>query len=156
MARSDRDRRLSLPRVTAALIAIAMLAFAAPYAIVRGFHQRRLAVADAQLAALAASVANAVGPMVAAMPAATELLAGRGARPRPTDDRWGTARAFPLHRVVSDPGPDPWGNAYLVRLGDRGRIQVISAGPDGILQTAFASAPDRLLGDDRAVTAARR
>ena len=85
------------------------------------------------------------------MNARTEVLA--------TDDVWNTAPAFPLARVIGDPGlaadarvdvgPDPWGNAYLVNVADRGRMWIISAGPDGILQTPFQSSA-LPLADDRA------
>ena len=105
--------------------------------------------ADRQLQSIAASVSARVGANPSAVPAATHVLAGSGQPPIVTDDGWNTASAFPLARVIGDIGPDPWGNAYLVNVADRGRMWAISAGPDGILQTPFfvANGP---VADDRA------
>jgi hypothetical protein len=142
------DRSLTMPRVAGALGVIVVLAFLLPYLAVRTLHQRRLDRADRQLQSIAADVSARLGSNLSAAPAGTQVLAGTGLRPVVTDDLWNTAPAFPLARVLEDVGPDPWGNAYLVNVADRRRIWIISAGPDGILQTPFlsSSAP---LADDR-------
>ena len=143
------DRSLTLPRLVAALGAIVILALVLPYMAVQTFHQRRLDRADRQLQSIAASVSARVATNPSAVPAATHVLAGSGQPPIVTDDEWNTASAFPLARVIGDIGPDPWGNAYLVNLADRRHGWVISAGPDGILQTPFTPGTASPAGDDR-------
>ena len=145
---------LTLPRVAAALAVIVVLAFVVPYAVVHSLHERRLAAADADLRTITASLGDALDRASSSIPEPTQLLSGRGLPPLMEDDGWRTAPAIPLERVISDPGPDPWGNAYLINIRERRRVWAISAGPDGILQTAFSS--DRPLGDDRSVPASRR
>jgi hypothetical protein len=144
------DRSVALPRVAAALCAIAVLALVLPYAAVQAFHQRRLDTASRQLEAMAVALGQALATP-SAIPAGTQLLAGNGPRPAVIDDLWTTAAAFPLAKVSADPGSDPWGNAYLVNIRDRSHAWVISAGPDGIVQTPFA-APNGPVADDRVVT----
>ena len=148
MARTPDDRSVALPRVAAALCAIAVLALVLPYAAVQAFHQRRLDTASRHLETMAASLGEVLAAPTA-IPPGTQLLAGTGPRPVVDDDLWTTAAALPLTRVMSDPGPDPWGNAYLVNIRDRSNAWVISAGPDGIVQTPFAGVLPPPLGDDR-------
>ena len=138
-----------MPRVAGALGVIFILALVLPYVAVRTLHQRRLDRASRQLQSIATDVSARPGSSLSAAPGGTQVLAGTGLRPRVADDMWNTAPAFPLGRVINDIGPDPWGNAYLVNVADRRRMWVISAGPDGILQTPFLS-PGTPLADDRA------
>ena len=139
------DRSLTLPRVAVAVGAILVLALVLPFLAVRTFHQRRLDRADRELRTIASGLAaNGL-----AWPSGARVLAGEGPRPIPIDDSWNTAPAFPLSRLVRDPGPDPWGNAYLVDVANRPAMRVISAGPDGILQTPFTAST--AAGDDRVV-----
>lgn len=140
---------MTLPRLVGALGAIVILALVLPYMAVHTFHQRRLDRADRQLQAIASSVSARVGTNPSGIPAVTHVLAGSGQPPVVTDDGWNSASAFPLARVIADIAPDPWGNAYLVNLADRRHGWVISAGPDGILQTPFTSGTASLAGDDR-------
>ncbi len=50
---------------------------------------------------------------------------------------------------------DPWGNAYVALIGVGGRaVAIVSAGPDGILQTRLDD-PVSLSGDDRGVIVQR-
>lgn len=150
-ASAAHDRSLSLPRVAAALGVILILALVLPYIAVQAFHQRRVDRADRQLQGIASDVAAGLGSNRSAIPAGTQVLAGTGPRPVVADDVWNTAPAFPLARAIDDPGSDPWGNAYLVNIRDRSKAWVISAGPDGILQTPFAT-PNGPVADDRVVT----
>lgn len=144
------DRSFALPRVAAALCAIAILALVLPYVAVQAFHQRRLDRADQHLEAMAAALGDVLVTS-SVIPPGTQLLAGDGPRPVVHDDLWTTAAAFPVAKAIADPGPDPWGNAYLVNIRDRSKAWVISAGPDGILQTPFG-APNAPVADDRVVT----
>jgi hypothetical protein len=94
------------------------------------------------------------------LPSGTEVLAGPGDRPVVNDARWSGATSVPLTRVLppltdrdADPAahPDPWGNAYLVNvaaLRSEGTVWVLSAGPDGIVQTPFLSS-NGVVADDR-------
>ena len=143
------DRSLTMARVAGALGVIFILALVLPYVAVRTLHQRRLDLADRQLESIAADLSARLGSNPSAAPGGTQVLAGTGLRPVANDDVWNTARAFPLARVTGEVGPDPWGNAYLVNVADRGRMWIISAGPDGILQTPFRSTSGPL-ADDRA------
>jgi len=140
-AAAGMDRGFSGSRVAAALAAILVLAIAVPYTLVSALHERRLAHADAELAAIAAQVGA---------PIAADVLIGRGATPMFVDEGWTAASSSSLARLGIDPGPDPWGNAYVARARD-GAMTILSAGPDGILQTRFESAA-AAAADDRAVT----
>jgi hypothetical protein len=145
------DRTLAWPRVAAALGAIVILALVLPYAAVQSLHHRRLAAADRQMQAIADAVATALAGNSAAIPSGTQMLAGPGPRPIVHDDLWTTAAGFPLVRVMGDAGSDPWGNAYLVSIRDRHHAWVVSAGPDGILETPLTSGATQASGDDRIV-----
>ncbi len=143
------DRTLALPRVVAALGAIVILALVLPYAAVQSLHHRRLAASDRQMRAIADAGASALAGNSAVIPAGAQILAGSGPRPIVQDDLWTTAAGFPLVRVIGETGPDPWGNAYLVNIRDRRQAWVISAGPDGILQTPPTAGATQAAGDDR-------
>ena len=144
---------LTWPRVTALLVVLFVLAFALPYTAVTALHKKRLRAADEGTRGIAQRLKMILGDGI---PAGTEVLAGPGDRPVVNDERWNSATSVPLARVL--PGvdlaahPDPWGNAYLVNvaaISSAGTVWVLSAGPDGIVQTPFVSggAP---IGDDRA------
>lgn len=149
-----RDGALTLPRVAVLLAVIVALAFVLPYAAVYTLHVSRLRAADATARTIADNLRYALRADAAGMPSGTQVLRGPGEHPRAIDERWGGTVTFPLARVLgtSPPiRPDPWGNAYLAKVGSResGPLWVISAGPDGVLQTPFSSAGDRPSGDDR-------
>jgi type II secretory pathway pseudopilin PulG len=151
---APRDRALTPVRVIGALLAIALLAFAVPYGAVRMLLNRRVDAADVSTRAIAARLKAALDAGSAAIPAGTEVLAGPGDRPLVAgDDRWNSATSIPLARFL--PGtiaPDPWGNAYLVniaQLKSGGVVWVLSAGPDGIVQTPFLASSGPA-ADDRA------
>ena len=148
------DRALTMTRVAALLAAIFALAFVLPYGAVYSLHARRLHDADLTARRIADNLRDLIAADPAGMPAGTQVLAGPGDHPRAIDERWGGTATFPLVRVLgtSPPiPPDPWGNAYLAKVGpgEGGALWVITAGPDGILQTPFSAAGDRASGDDR-------
>jgi type II secretory pathway pseudopilin PulG len=149
-----RVRALTLPRVILLLSAIITLAFVLPYLAVYTLHARRLQTADETTHALGRRVSDVLRADRTAVPAGTRVLAGPGDRPRASDDRWSAVAMLPMANVLGTSpvmSPDPWGNAYLVILGSvaDGSVSVLSAGPDGILQTPLAGAADRAFGDDR-------
>jgi type II secretory pathway pseudopilin PulG len=146
------DRSLTWPRVTALLAVIVVLAFVLPYGAVRTLHARRLRAADEGTRAIAERLNVILAGQAPGIPAGTEVLAGPGDRPVVLDGPWNSATSVPLARLDVSAQADPWGNAYLVNIAARqsaGTAWVLSAGPDGIVQTPFVSqgAP---LGDDRA------
>lgn len=150
----ERDRALTLPRVFSLLAAIVALAFVLPYLAVHTLHARRLEAADSAARAIADRLSEALHAGSANIPAGTQVLAGPGDRPRASDPRWSTTALLPIAGVLKTGAaipPDPWGNAYLVMLGSGAprSVWVVSAGPDGVLQTPFAATADRASGDDR-------
>jgi type II secretory pathway pseudopilin PulG len=149
----ERDRTLTLPRVVTLLAGILVLAIVLPYGAVQTLHVRRLQAADAAAQAIADRVDEAIAAGTFDMPPGTEVLIGPGDQPRAMDERWGGTATFSLMRALRQPpaiAPDPWGNAFLVNVGSSpgGPRWVVSAGPDGILQTPLSGA-DRAAGDDR-------
>jgi type II secretory pathway pseudopilin PulG len=150
----ERDRALTLPRVLALLAVIVALALVLPYVAVHTLHVRRVQAADDATQLLADRVSEALRAGTSDIPAGTQVLSGPGDRPRSADQRWGAVALLPLNRLLTT-GPavpqDPWGNAYLVKLdtGGGAPLWVVSAGPDGILQTPFAGSIERASGDDR-------
>jgi type II secretory pathway pseudopilin PulG len=157
------DRSLTLPRVAAALAAIVVLALVLPYGGVRWLHHRRLDAADERTRVIAEQLRTVLRGSASVIPPGTEVLAGPGDRPvvpagqggPASNDRWNSATSIPLARVLGGTmtvTSDPWGNAYLVNvaaLETGGTVWVLSAGPDGIVQTPFL-VPNGPLGDDRA------
>ena len=146
------DPSLTWPRVTAAIAVLLVLAFVVPYGAVQALHKKRLRAADEGTRAIAARLQEILAGRSAGIPAGTELLAGPGDRPVVLDERWSTATSIPLARLNVTASPDPWGNAYLVNIAalpSAGTLRVLSAGPDGIVQTPFLSSTGPL-ADDRA------
>jgi hypothetical protein len=144
---------LTWTRLAALVSIIFVLAIALPYGAVTTLHKRRLRAADEGTRAIAEGLKTIIAGDI---PAGTEVLAGPGDRPVVNDERWNSATSIPLARVL--PGvdvaarPDPWGNAYLVNIAalkSAGTVWVLSAGPDGIVQTPFLSR-NSVLADDRA------
>lgn len=130
-----------------ALAVIAVLTIAAPYAAVTWLHARRLDAADLELDTLAARIP------LARLDRSVTVLAGPGETPRAEDPRWtdGTSAPILFQPLIS---ADPWGNAYVVNTGaaTQSAIWVLSAGPNGIIETPFEQAnATSPAGDDRAV-----
>ncbi len=139
---------MSTSRVLALLAAIAILAIAVPYGAVRSLHQRRLSLADAELDALAPAAVR----ILPGAPAVNVLL-GPGRVPKTTDNHWLEGPTYPLQSALDGISvtADPWGNAYVINLGVARRQSILwlmSAGPDGTLQTPFDGSTGSPLGDD--------
>jgi type II secretory pathway pseudopilin PulG len=143
------DPALSLPGLAAALVAIMVLALVLPTFAVRTLHARRLEEADLELRLIAEALAAAAG-----WARSEAILAGPGDRPPGEDQQWNHAAVLPLTGAAVGielaVAADPWGNAYLVKSDAESASSgwVLSAGPDGVLQTPF-QVRDRPLGDDR-------
>ena len=129
-----------------AVAALLVLAVMPPFLAIRVMHERRLLVAQTALDALAVYVRDRP------VPRGIDVLVGAGDRPRSTDSRWVQGTSAPMEA----PGPDPWGNCYLANVGappDAIRW-VLSAGPNGIIETPFAqwASPPSGIGDDLVAT----
>ena len=146
-----RERTITVPVLAGALVAIAVLSLVLPYTGVRAMHARRLAAADGHARMMLAALS---APAVLPSRSSPDVLIGPGALPRFTDPAWSRASTVPLEPLVPAVRvePDPWGNAYLVRIwrhDGHETMAVLSAGPDGIVQTPFdARTPS---GDDRGI-----
>jgi hypothetical protein len=145
---------ITVPRLGALLVAIAFLAFVFPIAAVESLHARRLERADRDLERIASAIRSAEWPNGA-------ILTGPGDEPRTPGDRAFGLGALPAARALGRLDPaveaDPWGNAYVavrpVPSAPGAPIWVLSAGPDGILQTPLDATLLKPLGDDRGVRA---
>ncbi len=165
-------RGFSLVELAACLAVIAALAVLLPAAIAHRINNARLARARTETQALANAIErferdNAHLPACAVATDAdrgrpaceVELIVGPGNAPRaPSNPAWVNgspadilARRLPGYGPVA--GPDPWGNRYIVNVGARvggEAVWVISAGPDGVIETPYRQPPAtaRLAGDD--------
>jgi hypothetical protein len=151
------DVVLSGRRLALALVAIGLLAFVLPPLAAREVQTRRVARATAQVEETARAIARAGVAGLLANPALNDIgvLSGPGDPPtRATDGAWEAARHAELHSYLDPtppPGPDPWLRALQVNIGAAragGGIVVLSAGPDGIIETPFAAPGPAALGDD--------
>jgi type II secretory pathway pseudopilin PulG len=146
----------TLPRVLAILAVILVLALVLPYAAVRRLHQARLDAADRQAADIGRALRDVLSTSPDALPLDVELLEGPGARPIVLDERWTALNTQPLERVLrrTQPAADPWGNAWFVlarRSSSPRGLWVLTAGPDGIVQTVLSAPEPTAAGDDRLV-----
>jgi hypothetical protein len=152
------DGVLSGWSLTLALVAIAFLAFVLPPGIARWLQQTRIARAVAQLDALALALTHAGASGFSTNPHLREIgvLSGPGDAVTEARDRdWIVARAAPLQSYVELPAtalaPDPWLRALLINVGAPragGQMWVLSAGPNGIVETPFVSPPPGAPGGD--------
>lgn len=133
-----------------ALTTIALLAFVLPSVLAARLQQARVSRADAQVRAVADRL-RTVG--IAAMIPKLEaqdiaVLTGPGDPIVESRDRaWIAARQAPLQSYVALPPdavtPDPWLRALQINIGARrqgGHVWVLSAGPNGIIDTPFDGA----------------
>lgn len=150
-AAATHDGAIPIRRLAAALVAIAVLAFVLPFSAVRALHQGRLDDVRRDLEQYAGHLRD----VNQRWPEGVSLLSGPGAMPPAQDARWISGATYPLER--GDATPDPWGNAYVVNLGARGgggaAIWILSAGPNGIIDTPFLQPANSAVahGDDCAV-----
>lgn len=159
MSTSERgDFFQSVKGLTLALTTIALLAFVLPSVLAARLQQARVSRADAQVRAVAARLAAAGLPAMAAALQAQDIavLTGPGDPVLEATDRtWTTARQAPLQSYVALPvetvAPDPWLRALQINVGagrQGGRVWVLSAGPNGIIDTPFGAAAAAPSGDD--------
>ncbi len=115
-------------------------------------------VASAEVAALAETLRR-VAPELRGAARGVDVLCGPGRlplAPTPAAERWVIAPRAALAHVVGDRhvlSADPWGNCYMANLaaiaaGESATLWVLSAGPNGIIDTPFATASETPAGDD--------
>ncbi len=152
-------RDLRGDQLVAALILIGVLCFVLPPAAAWSVNRSRVRVASAEVAALADLMRQA-GPELREAATRADVLSGPGHMPvasAPDAERWVTAPRGPLARAIGGRrtlSVDPWGNSYVVKLapiaaGEPSTPWVLSAGPNGIIETPFLPRGDQgLAGDD--------
>lgn len=120
-------------RVLAVSLTVIAVLVAAPFAIAVVIAERRVHQAQQDTAAIARELdlANVNGN--------SAVLIGSGNVPQLPSD-WAFRAKADLTARSTETSPDPWRNAYLVNAGASGATWVISAGPNGILETPFQGA----------------
>lgn len=148
---------------------IALLTFVLPPLAAHQVHVRRIERAREAVVRLATALKAEGGGVLTEVAGQGGrepfVLVGQGAAPAFTPSLgWPTDRMRSLNAVVQglsnrptpgvgvaiDDPPDPWGNQYLVVVGGPGSsktVVVISAGPNGTVETPFGSASSPK-GDD--------
>lgn len=160
MTASERAAFLQSGRgLTAALAIIALLAFVLPSVLASRLQQSRLSRARQQVSILAQTLAGAGLDQLTAKFKTDDIgvLSGAGDPiVRANDSKWLTARLAPLASYVTlsteAVDPDPWLRAIVINVGawhTGGTVWVLSAGPDGIVETPFTlPSGSGAVGDD--------
>jgi len=122
-------------------------------------NRSRVSLASDEVTAIAETLRHAESQL-RDMARTADVLFGPGRVPlveAPTARPWATAPRAALDGVLGDRrslSADPWGNCYLVNLpaitaSEPAAFSVLSAGPNGIIETPFLTLPHQLLaGDD--------
>lgn len=126
---------MSGARLAAALVVIALLTFVVPPLAARQVHQRRIDAARADVTRIAGELATTSRGAQAG-----RLFRGPGELPKFASGlTWLTGvpvEPFPaLEHAV---GPDPWGNHYVAVVAGES-VVVLSAGPNGVVETAIGA-----------------
>ena len=123
-------------------------------------NRSRVRVASAEAAAIASALDRPGEELrnTARSPLDADVLCGPGRMPiagTPAAEPWVTTPRAPLAAVVSHQplAQDPWGNCYVVNLAailsvEPAVLWVLSAGPNGIIETPFLSGGEAPVGDD--------
>ena len=130
-------------QLAGALVAIALLTFVMPPLLARQVNAARVARATEEAGRIANLAAEDDGGAIGLTPPASRLgplvLAGPGTAPK-----FAEAAGWPEQGATSafSARPDPWGNHYLLVTPsrDNNTAVVLSAGPNGVVETAFAAA----------------
>jgi hypothetical protein len=151
-ADASRSAPIGTPVVLLALTVIAVLAFVLPFGAVRTLHARRLGAAHQDLDALVSRIR--LDDLRGRFSERASVLIGPGDLPRSADPLWMSGTTAPLVAVDRSAHADPWGNGYVINLGASAAagatVWLLSAGPDGIIQTPFVDSSATPLGDDLA------
>ena len=147
---TDGQRGFSGATLLGALLAILLLAFVVPPGLATLVNGSRIDRAQAQVLVLAQEVRVAASAPGSDIQQPADVLGGPGRTPEaPGASAWIEAQLGTLERYVSEGlSPDPWGNRYLVNIGlleetapagsgDASAVWVLSAGPNGNVETAY-------------------
>jgi hypothetical protein len=108
-----------------------------PFLVASVVADRRIAAATRRAEDMARSIGSA-----SIDAADAQVLMGPGNVPLVDE-----AVSWPAGARVNLPSPDPWRNAYLVNVGAKGTVWIVSAGPNGVVETPFEGASSAR-GDD--------
>jgi hypothetical protein len=144
-------------RVLATLGVILLATAVIPPAAAWVVNDRRLRRAEGDLTVISERLRRADAPL-RRLAGAVDVLCGPGRVPvaAPGAGPWATAPRGALAAVFtsSESVPiDPWGNCYLVNLAalaasEPTTVWVLSAGPNGIVETSFAARGSAIAGND--------
>ena len=145
-------------QVLATLTVIVLATAVLPPAVAWSVNRRRINRATADVAAIAEPLSRS---MVQLRKAAedVDVLCGPGRVPMaeaPATRRWAAAHRGALGAEIGGHAPvpvDPWGNCYAVNVGalratEPAAVWVLSAGPNGIVDTPFLGVSEVPAGDD--------
>lgn len=137
---------MSARKLAYALAAIALLAFVLPPLAARQVNARRIGRARLDVMRMARALAGdrraALTDAIASAGGGPVVLTGPGVAPKFVPGfGWLEGRMVPWS-AMSNGAPDPWGNQYLVAAATEpeGSVAVLSAGPNGTVETPFGSA----------------
>ena len=144
-------------RVIASLGLILLATAVLPPAAAWGVNGSRVRIASAEVGTLA-EILRHVAPELRDAARRADVLCGPGRVPfsqTPAAERWVTATRAALAPVVGARrvlSADPWGNCYVVNLAAVDAlgavVWVLSAGPNGVIDTPFVDLPESQAGDD--------
>ena len=143
--------------VLGALAVIVLMTAVLPPAAAWTVNRHRVVRASRDVSALAARM-RALGPQFRPLAADVDVLCGPGRMPVAISvetQPWVNAPHASVAAILDDDRvpADPWGNCYVVNPAAtandrRGGIWILSAGPNGILETPFSALSAGALGGD--------
>ena len=145
-------------RLLAALGLILLATAVLPSAAAWGVNRSRVRSAEHEIAGIAETLRH-LEPKLRVVAGAATALCGPGRLPlasAPAAERWVTMPRAELVAVVGDRHPlsaDPWDNCYLVNLAEIAAtgsttVWILSAGPNGMIETPFVTPSGTPAGDD--------
>lgn len=149
-------------RALATLAVIVLATAVVPPAGAWAENRRRINRAMADEAAIAEPLTHAMMQLRKAADD-VDVLCGPGRVPlaeTPATRRWAAAHRGTLGAEIGESAPvpvDPWGNCYVVNVGalratEPATLWVLSAGPNGIIETPFIATSSQMpmgpMGDD--------
>ena len=145
-------------RLLAALGLILLATAVLPSAAAWRLNRSRVRMAAHDAAGIADALRH-IEPNLRVVASTAMVLSGPGRLPSasaPAAERWVTMPRAELVAVVGDRHPlsaDPWDNCYLVNLAEIAAtgsttVWILSAGPNGMIETPFVTPSGTPAGDD--------